>query len=482
MTIYYEVIMLNTVKANEIALAADEIRRRSLTDSGVCIIGKGLLCDAVKATSEVLGEKHAFCGGTDTIPADCCKLWYIAEADTAPDLDAVLTACASKQLELMVIILLSNINPHPVIRQYAEMELIATHPALARIREKLRAFAQNGGAVKAIFCDRLFSVDADCIGLKAIARQAQENGTVTVNCTDALTYRSALYLPDAITAIHIVSKLGKTGNIYNASSFCFSRYELKSTVYSMLARSGVKLELSDDDTAPSCAALSEGKLRSLGYEPVCGLSDAVRWTLGAYQSAYDVLEFPRDHLGEPFARHRVAVDMIRGGNHDRMRIRMLVFARRLIIGQRVAVHAFQLKEGQQQLGDQTRLALAARLVFPAHVHQQTLVHQALPVLTPRLRVIGNAVVNKNIDGKALRHFVTVRIARGKIGAFCCDAVKEKVIAVLIGKALIAVFFVQLRGDDLFETVEILAQHTDVNIVVPWDKAAVPRRAEHRASG
>ena len=289
MTIYYEVIMLNTVKANEIALAADEIRRRSLTDSGVCIIGKGLLCDAVKATSEVLGEKYAFCGGADQIPADCRKLWYIAEADAAPDLDAVLAACASKQLELTVIILLSNINPHPVIRQYAEMELIATHPALARIREKLKAFAQGGGAVKAIFCDRLFSVDADCIGLKAIARQAQENGTVTVNSTDALTYRSALYLPDAITAIHIVSKLGKAGNIYNASSFCYSRYELKSTVYSMLARCGVKLELSDDNDAPSCAALSEGKLRSLGYEPVCELSDAVRWTLGAYQNVYDVL-------------------------------------------------------------------------------------------------------------------------------------------------------------------------------------------------
>ena len=173
--------MLNTVKSNEIALAADYIRRKSLTDSGVCIIGKSLLCDALKATSEALGEDRTFCRTAGDIPAGCQKLWYLfnVASDAVSDLDAVLSRCASSQIDLIVIILLSNIDQHSVIQQYAEMELIAAHPALAEIRARLTAFCRGGGTVRALFCDCLFGVDSDCFALRAIAREAQENATVT---------------------------------------------------------------------------------------------------------------------------------------------------------------------------------------------------------------------------------------------------------------------------------------------------------------
>lgn len=282
--------MLNTVKENEIYLAADHIRRKSLSDSGVCIIGRGILRDALKATSEYLREDHFFCDTVGQMPAGCAKLWYILDAENVDvaGLNAALELCASKPIELTVIVLLSNIHQSPEIQKYAEMELLASHPALEKIREALRTCCRMGGKVKAVFCDRLFCVISDAFGLREIANEAQENSTITVDQGDALSYRSALYLPDAITAIHTVSKFGKVGNVYNASSFYLSRYQLKSKVYSLLAREGVQLRLSDGTTPINYSALSNGKLRSLGFEPVCGFDDALRYTLTAYLEKFDI--------------------------------------------------------------------------------------------------------------------------------------------------------------------------------------------------
>ena len=282
--------MLNSVKENELCLAADYIRRKSLSDSGVCIIGEGLLADSLIATSEYLSAPYARCRTATGLPADCRRLWYILDAERfdPAELDAAVALCAQKQIELTSIILLSNIKYSSVIQKYAEMELIAAHPKLAPIREQLTAAVRNGCTVKAVICDRLFSVESDSLGLGEIAREADQSGTVTIYQGDALTYTSALYLPDAITAIHTVSKHGKAGNVYNASSFMLSRYELKSKVYSLLARDGVQLKLNEDTEETSYEALSDGKLRSIGYEPVCTSDDMIHFTLLAYLKQYDI--------------------------------------------------------------------------------------------------------------------------------------------------------------------------------------------------
>ena len=282
--------MLNTVKENELCLAADHIRRKSLSDSGVCIIGEGLLADSLIATSEYLNAPYLCCRTANELPADCRRLWVILDAErfNAAELDAAIAVCAKKQIELTSIILLSNIKQSPVIQKYAEMELISSHPKLSAIRDRLTAAVRGGSAIKALFCDRLFSVDSEVFGLSEIAREAEQSGTITISQGDALTYSSALYLPDAIAAIHTVSKYGKSGNVYNASSFSLNRFELKSKVYSLLARNGVKLKLSDDTTAASYAALSNGKLCSIGFEPVCTADEAIRYTLLAFFKQYDI--------------------------------------------------------------------------------------------------------------------------------------------------------------------------------------------------
>ncbi len=280
--------MLNTVRENELRLAVDQIRRKSLSDSGVCIIGEGLLKDSLKKTSEYTDSRYGFFAGTAQLPADCKKLWYITDDNAFATLESVTAFCASRQIELTVIVLLSNIKNDPVVQRYAEMELISTHENLRQLRDILTAAHRDGCAVKAIFCDRLFSVDSDILGLSGITSAAEDQGTITIHPADALTYSSALYLPDAITAIHTVSRFGKAGNVYNATSFFMNRYELKSKVYSLLARDGVMLSLSDGDSATTYAAISDGKLRSLGFEPVCGADDAIRYTLLAYLKHYDI--------------------------------------------------------------------------------------------------------------------------------------------------------------------------------------------------
>ncbi|MBQ9516388.1 MAG: LicD family protein [Ruminococcus sp.] len=288
--------MLNTVKENEICLAADYIRRKSLSDSGVCIIGKGFLTDALNATTEYLGEGHRLCRTADEVP-EGSKLWYIYDAADPDDgmlLESVMNACVQKRLELTVIVLLKDINRHPAIRRYAEMELIASHPDLIELRKRLKACHYRGGKVKAVFCDRILCAISDPLGLQQLARDA-ESGVITVRSCDALEYTSALYLPDAITAIYTVSKHGKSGNIYNASTLFLSRYELKSKVYSLFARDGVKLKVEDNDAEISYSALSPGKLHSLSWEPVCDTDDILRYTLTGYITKYDIrASFIRD--------------------------------------------------------------------------------------------------------------------------------------------------------------------------------------------
>ena len=95
------------------------------------------------------------------------------------------------------------------------------------------------------------------------------------------------------------------------------------------------------------------------------------------------------------------------------------------------------QDGEEQLRDQPCLALAARFVLPADVHEEPLVHQAFPDALPCLRIVGNAVVDEDVDREALRHLVAVGVLRRKVGVARRDAVEEVVVAVFVSVALVA---------------------------------------------
>jgi lipopolysaccharide cholinephosphotransferase len=163
-----------------------------------------------------------------------------------------------------------------VISRYAEMELLTVmNDTLGGIKEIL----SDRDNVCAIFFDRIIGAEFDSLNLSSIAKEAQDDLTVTVSGDMSETYTSALYIPDAVDAVFTVSKLGKSGNVYNASSYYLSEFQLRSEIYGMLARHGVKLNLTEGENKTSYAALSAGKLSSLEFENVCGFSDMLRYTM-----------------------------------------------------------------------------------------------------------------------------------------------------------------------------------------------------------
>ena len=270
--------MTDSVIKNEIYLSAEYIRRKELTQENLCIIGAHKVAEYLKATDGYLGGSAALFPSAAAVQGNFSHLWYVLDAGDydADDINTAIAMCKKASAQLLFIILLPNIKESRTIQKYAEMELISV---MSDSLGKLRNLLSGHRRVRAIFFDRIFSSEFDCFGLSAISKEAQDHRTITVTQAMANTYTSALYICDAIDAVYTVSKLGADGNVYNASSFYLSEYLLRSKIYTMLARHGVTLNVVGETAEPVYAAISNGKLRSLGYENVCSLSDALRYSL-----------------------------------------------------------------------------------------------------------------------------------------------------------------------------------------------------------
>ena len=270
--------MIKSVIKNEIYMSARYIKEHELNENGVCIVGSNRVTEYLKATSEYLGEGAPLFPSASQVSGTFTKLWYVLEEGNydEADLQAAISLCEKQNAGLIAIILLSNIKPNDTIQKYAEMELLTV---MDERLGRLRALLSGHKNISALFFDRIFGADFDCLHLAEICKEAQDDRTITVAHDMANRYTSALYLPDAVDAVYTVSKLGREGNVYNASSFYLSEYELRSEIYAMLARHGVKLNVTGESSTPVYAAISNGKLKSLGYENVCGFSDALRYTL-----------------------------------------------------------------------------------------------------------------------------------------------------------------------------------------------------------
>ena len=289
---------------NETYLTSEYISRKGIELSGIAVCGAHPLADNAGIPFERYPSLSA-------VPDPCRELWYFHDL-SSPDLGELKTAaelCGGRGMRLLCIILLQNIPAHKVIQRCSEMELLtAMSDELGEIRAILGGYANSS----AVILDRLMGAEFDCLGIKDIIKEAEEKSVITVTQDMAARFISALYVPDAITAIMTVSKYGKAGNIYNATSFCMSEYELKSRVYSMLARHGVALNVSDADGGKAHGALSAGKLSSLGWEPVCSFDDALRYTVQAYTDKFDIQsDYITDCYGGKLSlMRRVELDML----------------------------------------------------------------------------------------------------------------------------------------------------------------------------
>lgn len=270
--------MIETVFKNEIYMSARYIKSKGLQQDGVVIVGTHHCAEYLKAATKYLGSEAPLYPAAAAINGGFSRLWYIAEEDRIDedDIKSAIALCEKSHARLVVIILLSNIPAGDTIQKYAEMELLTVmNDRLGGLRELLGTYSD----ACLLFFDRIFSADFDCFDLAEIAKEAQNDRTVSLTQSMANRYTSALFISDAIDAVYTVSKLGHPGNAYNASSFYLSEYELRSEVYTMLARHGIQLQISGEPTQPIYAAISNGKLKSLGYENACSFSDALRYSL-----------------------------------------------------------------------------------------------------------------------------------------------------------------------------------------------------------
>ena len=270
--------MIESIIKNEIYQSIRYIKSKDLIQDDLVLIGTSRVCEYLRATTAQLGVDAPLYPTAEQSHGSFSRMWYVLEAeDYDPnDLKIAVDFCKSRNAELMFIVLLSNIKSDDTIEKYAEMELFTVmDEQLGAIRQQLK----DQPHVKLLFFDRIFSADFDSMDLSGISKEAQDSKTVSVTQEMANRYFSALYISDAIDAAFTVSKLGKPQNAYNASSFYLSEYDVRSEIYTMLARHGVTLSVSGEPDTPRYAALSNGKLRSLGYENVCSFSDALRYTL-----------------------------------------------------------------------------------------------------------------------------------------------------------------------------------------------------------
>ena len=270
--------MIESVIKNEIYMSARYIKSKGLQHDGIVIVGSSRAAEYLSATTKYLESEARLFPTAAAVTGGFTHMWYVAQEEQpdVADLRRALALCKQNNARLVLIILLSNIPTNAVIQKYAEMELFtAKNDTLGELRALLKDYQD----VCLLFFDRIFSADFDCFDLAGIAEEAQDEHTVSITQDMANRYTSALYISDAIDAAYTVSLLGKPGNAYNASSFYLSEYTLKSEVYTMLARHGVQLRLSGEPIEPVYAAISNGKLKSLGYENVCTFSDALRYAL-----------------------------------------------------------------------------------------------------------------------------------------------------------------------------------------------------------
>ena len=270
--------MTESVIKNEIYMSARYIRQKDLIQEGVVIVGEQKFAGYLMTAIEYLGLKARCCAAADDAEGSFERMWYVLDADdySADELSRAVDICEKQNARLVCIAELSHIRPNNVIGEYSEMELMTV---MDDTLGGLRAILRGHENVCLIFLDRIIGAEFDCLGLADIAKEAQENMTVTIDLDTANTRFSALYISDAIDAVFTVSKLGKSGNAYNATSFFMSEYQLRCDIYSILLRYGVRQNTIGSITEPIFAGLSAGKLRSLGFENVCKLSDMLRYTL-----------------------------------------------------------------------------------------------------------------------------------------------------------------------------------------------------------
>lgn len=193
---------------------------------------------------------------------------------------ALEKAVNSSCKKFVVMTVLPQFAPVSAVGRISEMEfsVLFDKSPYSDLLSLLREYADKLDLCEVRF-DNIYGAnfsDDGRMGLHTICKEVLDNMSIKISSLDLSLHFSGISISDAVDAVFTVLKHGKKANIYNATAFDFTAFEIKTKLYNLLFDSGVELDFEKGDITKShYCNLSNGKLSSLGFTPCCSKDDSL---------------------------------------------------------------------------------------------------------------------------------------------------------------------------------------------------------------
>lgn len=280
---------------NEIYLSSKYIKSKKLLPDyeNISIIGSHALCVYLAKTFENLNKTTSYCYNICTNDsafditksANSCVL-YCADLSRESGFDisdltqALDYAKKSDCKKFVVMTILPVLSPISSVHRMSEMELsvLCDNKALFEMLSVLRLYSKHLDISEVRF-DNIYGAnitDDGLMNLNSLCKDVSNTMCINITPSDISLHFSAISISDAVDAVFTVIKKGKRANVYNATSFDFTLFDIKTKLYSLLHNSAVELKFNNSDfTKDHYCALSNGKLTSLGFSPCESADDSL---------------------------------------------------------------------------------------------------------------------------------------------------------------------------------------------------------------
>ncbi len=304
--------MSNSFIKNEIFMSHTYITQNSLLPKEGCVvnvIGNHILCDYLCDTFETLNKSEykyttyhlqSSDALTSTVKKQCflyCLDLRNESEDSLSDFESALSYAAKIDgASFVAMVIIPPLAKRTDVQSLSEIELskISLESILAKAEELLSSYCDELD-IREIRFDNFLVEDSDfnALNLTKIVNNAINSNCVDISSADAFDIVSAVSMSDAVNCVFTVMKNGKHGNIYNMSGDSISLYDVKSYIYKTLCKYGVNLSFEDKDTdnVKKYRVLDNGKMKSLGFSPVCDTDTQLFYAMTKIlpQDKYDII-------------------------------------------------------------------------------------------------------------------------------------------------------------------------------------------------
>lgn len=311
--------MLSSFYKNEIFMSCEYLKSHNLLPKEgtvINVIGTHPLCDYIKDTLTSLSDKTEYkytvyqVEKPDALSSTVSKQCFLycldlRSGDTYGLIElskALEYAKNFKKSKFIALTIIPPISKREDVNSLSEIELSkVTYGTLLSDVENTLKNHTDSLDIREIRFDNFLTEDNqyNALNLSAIAKDTCESGCVTIDSEDAFNIVSAVSMSDALNTIFTVLKNGKHGNIYNMSGEPMSMYDVKSFIYKALCEYGITLDFIKSDTPQkkSYRVLDTGKLKSLGYTPLCDNETRLLYALtDLVPEKYDIISDKIDSL------------------------------------------------------------------------------------------------------------------------------------------------------------------------------------------